>query len=630
MCGISGIFNTGGKTVSREILEEMNSRLHHRGPDAEGIWCNANIGLTHKRLSIIDLKDGTQPMTNEDGTVHISFNGEIYNHNKLRTKLEQKGHKFKTQCDTEVIIHLYEECGSECVSFLDGMFAFAIYDSKKEYLILARDRLGQKPLVLFFLESASGSTLAFSSELNSLKAHPDMPRKINPQALHDYLTLQYVPSPDTIYKNVHKLPPAHILELSKDNPVPRISQYWRCEYGEKYAISYSEASEKLDTLLSDSVQQRMMSDVPLGSFLSGGIDSTVITGLMKKSSLLPVKTFTIGFLEEKYDERDYARSTAEYLETDHHAKCVDPCDFEVLEKLVRHYGEPYSDASMIPTYFLSKFTREHVTVALSGDGADELFAGYYRYLVMKYVRIADLLPHNMRKFLASSILKILPAYSEERNNIAKFTRILTAVASTPERRYLNLINRFHEQMKRELYSDEFAQFAFQDTQRSFDDLYSKCSAANYAEKSMEIDLTTYLPGDILTKVDIASMANSLEVRSPFMHHEIVEFAAALEMKFKQKNTTRKRILKDTYSKLIPEVILNRPKMGFGVPVAHWLRNEWKERTTERLLDGKAVRSAYFKRNVLERMLKAHNQSEADYSYSIWALLIFELWLESTE
>jgi len=626
MCGITGIFNIKGGDVNRDHLDMMNTRLQHRGPDGEGIWIDKNIALGHRRLSIIDLQGGAQPMTNEDKTVHITFNGEIYNYKPLKEQLQAKGHVFKTECDTEVIVHLYEECGKECVTHLSGMFAFAIYDSNKRYLLMARDRLGQKPLIFFYKNRDETTTLAFSSELHSLKAHPAMPTEISPQALHDYLTLQYIPAPETIYKGVNKLPPSFILECSEENPVPRVSQYWKCSYSDKLSTNYSKASETLHELLQNSVKERMMSDVQLGAFLSGGIDSTVITGLMKPCSLMPINTFSIGFNDEKYDERNFAKIAANAFETNHKDKIVNPADFGVLEKLVQHYGEPYSDASMIPTYFLSKFAKESVTVALSGDGADELFAGYYRYLVMKYVRIADVIPVKMRQAVASSILKILPSSSEERNDIARLTRILTSVGSSTENRYLNLISRFPEYMKKSIYSQEFANFAFRDTQRLFDELYAHSTATKQAEKAMEIDLTTYLPGDILTKVDIASMANSLEVRSPFMDHKIVEFAASLKMKFKQNGNTRKRILQDTYRKLIPKELQNRTKMGFGVPIAQWLRTDWKDITRERLLDGIAINSGYFNRKSIEYMINEHCSSNSDYSYNLWSMLIFELWL----
>jgi asparagine synthase (glutamine-hydrolysing) len=626
MCGITGIFNITGEDVTPGHLEEMNLRLAHRGPDGEGFWFDKNIALAHRRLSIIDLEGGAQPMTNEDGTVHITFNGEIYNYKRLREQLKGKGHIFKTECDTEVIVHLYEEFGKDCVTYLEGMFAFAIYDSTKRYLLLARDRIGQKPLLFFYKKLQKSTILAFSSELHSLKAHPDMPREISPQALHDYLTLQYIPAPDTIYAGVNKLPPAFILECSEEHPLPRVSQYWKCSYGEKENISYTQASDKLHKLLHSSVKQRMMSDVQLGAFLSGGVDSTIITGLMQPCSLLPVNTFSIGFNDEKYDERNFARTAADAFKTNHHEKIVNPADFDILEKLVRHYGEPYSDASMIPTYFLSQFAKKSVTVALSGDGADEIFAGYYRYLVMKYTRIADLIPYSMRKALASAIIKLIPSTAEERNNSAKAVRILNAAASQTEKRYLSLISRFPEKMKRSIYSSDFANFAFKDTQRHFDELYAHSTAAKQAEKSMEIDLTTYLPGDILTKVDIASMANSLEVRSPFMDHKIVEFAASLKMKFKQNGSIRKHILRDTYSRLIPKELKGRQKMGFGVPIAQWLRTEWKDITKERLLDGNAVKTGFFDKKTLEMMIKAHCNSHSDYSYNLWSVLVFELWL----
>lgn len=626
MCGISGIFNINGQPVSTGILAKMNDSQLHRGPDAEGIWTGQNAGLAHRRLSIIDLSEGAQPMCNEDGTVYVTYNGEIYNHREIRKELEKKGHIFKTACDTEIIVHLYEECGKECVTYLNGMFAFAVYDTKKRSLFLARDRMGQKPLVYFKKKTATGAIIfAFSSELQSLKAHPEMPHEMNAQALHNYFSLQYIPFPQTIYKGVKKLPPAHILEISEHDPEVRISQYWQCLYDKKCHLSFDDAAAKLRSLTEDAVHKRLMSDVPLGAFLSGGIDSTITVALMRKFSLLPIKTFTIGFEEGQYDERKFAVIAAGALDTEHHEKIVNPADFEVLEKLVKHYGEPYSDASMLPTFLLSQFTREHVTVALSGDGADELFAGYYRYLVMKYARFADLVPSTMRKVIMAILLQAMPPKTEERSFSGRLRRICEVISSPSNRRYLDMISRFPESAKKSIYSEDFAALGLEDTQNYFDALDHSLTAKNKVERVMETDLYSYLPGDILTKVDIASMANSLEVRSPFMDHRIAEFAASLPLDYKQKGSNRKYILTEAFHDIIPKQLQERQKMGFGVPIARWFREEWKDIARERILDGKAVKSGFFKRENVEKMLVQHCRMKADNSYPLWALLIFEIW-----
>lgn len=629
MCGIAGIYNLNGAPVDETVLRGMRDSLIHRGPDGEGVWLGDGIGLAHRRLSIIDLEGGAQPMGNEDGSIQVTFNGEIYNHVELRERLQDKGHVFKTTCDTEVIAHLYEEMGAKCVSRLDGMFAFAVYDKNTRGLLVARDRMGQKPLVCFMSGTGQSAVFAFASELQALTAHPLMPKELDPQALHDYLSLQYIPAPNTIYEGVRKLPSGHILEISREHPTPKVTRYWRCDYGSKSEDSYEKACGQLRDLLEGAVQKRLMSDVPLGAFLSGGIDSTIIVGLMRKFSLLPVKTFTIGFLEERYDERVYAKAAAEFLGTDHSAKVVNPADFKVLEKLVAHYGEPYCDASMIPTYFLSEFAREHVTVALSGDGADELFCGYNRYVVMKFARFADFLPISTRRGLAKLLDRFTPSFAEERSRAGRFSRLLDALSATPESRLFDLTNRFPEHLKRDIYSEDFARFAVRDTQRLFDQLHSACSASEHAEKSMEMDLTSYLPGDILTKVDIASMATSLEVRSPFMDHKVAEFAASLRLRYKLRGTTRKRILSDTFKDLIPSALRERGKMGFGVPIADWLRGDWREISRERLLDGKAMATGYFRRDAVERMFDEHAAGTADHSYRLWALLVLDIWMTST-
>ena len=623
MCGIAGIINLNGKPVSDKILSEMNSSQHHRGPDEGDIKIFSNVGLAHKRLSIIDLSDGNQPMTNEDQSLWLTFNGEIYNYIELREKLLKQGHTFKTSSDSETIVHLYEEYGKECVNHLEGMFAFAIYDKRKETVFIARDRLGQKPLHYY----KDNNVFVFSSELQSLVKHPTLDKTINNQAVHDYLTLQYVPQPYTIYKNIFKLAPGSFLEFKIPQKKLKISKYWQCNYKNKISISYNDAQHELRSLLEKAVSKRLMSDVPLGAFLSGGVDSSIIAGLMSKLTKEPIKTFTIGFNENKYDERKYAKIMADRIGSSHHEKIVDPSDFSIVKKLVKHYGEPFSDASMLPTYLLSKFTREKVTVALSGDGADELFAGYYRYMVHKYAGFGDLIPQSLRRGFYNAVNTLLPAKTEERTLVGKARRLSRIIASDKDKRYLDIISRCNESLKGSLYGEKMKNFTPTPTQQYLESIYCSTTASNATETIMETDLHSYLPGDILTKVDIASMANSLEVRSPFMDHDVVSFAASLPLKYKQGFNSRKKILIDACSDIIPKEILTRPKMGFGVPIAHWLRNEWKDIATETLLNGKSIKNGFFDKKSVEKILSKHQKMQADYSYVIWALMIFELWYE---
>jgi asparagine synthase (glutamine-hydrolysing) len=623
MCGIAGIVHLDGSPVSPIILDRMNSAIIHRGPDGEGIWNNGAAGLAHRRLSIIDLAGGKQPLTNEDGTVWITYNGEIYNHCELRRNLENKGHVFKTKCDTEVIVHLYEEYGRDCVLFLNGMFAFGIYDTRRKTLLIARDRMGQKPLVYFH----DSKKFVFASELQALRKHPDMPREINLQAVHDYFSLQYIPHPETIYNKVRKLPPAHILEVNLEFGRTRLTRYWNCKFDQKAKMTYDEAKNLLREKLDDAVKIRLMSDVPIGAFLSGGIDSTIIVGLMAKHSSMSVKTFTIGFKEGKYDERGYAKIAAAKFATEHREKIVEPADFSLVEKLVGYYGEPYCDASMLPTYLLSQFTRENVAVALSGDGADEIFAGYYRYLVMKYSQFADYIPLTVRKSVFGILSGILPAKTEERAFLGHIHRILSAASSSHDERYVDIISRFNEKLKMEIYGERFSDFKAQETQEYINAIYMGASARDPIEKLMETDIQSYLPGDILTKVDIASMACSLEVRSPFMDYRIAELAASMPLNFKQDGTERKHILRETFADLIPPELLKRRKLGFGVPLASWFRKEWAGILRVRLLEGRSVSEKYLKKAVVERLITEHQKSKADHSYPLWALLVFELWLE---
>jgi asparagine synthase (glutamine-hydrolysing) len=629
MCGIAGIISFNA-TPDHDVLNRMNNAITHRGPDDAGIKLFNNVALAHRRLSIIDLGNGHQPLSNEDDTVWIVFNGEIYNHLELRKKLKARHHRFKTNCDTEVIIHLYEEYGRDCISQLDGMFALAIYDTKSAQLLLSRDRLGQKPLFYF----VTNETIGFASELSALKQHPAMPRLLNNQALHDYFSLQYIPAPHTIYHDVFKLPPAHNLTINVANGSRKLEQYWQLDFTKKTALNFADAEARLKELLNGAVKKRLMSDVPYGAFLSGGLDSTIITGLMGQICDHPVKTFTIGFKERLYDERSYAMQASHAISKlskhplDYHVKTVNPDNFELLKKLVQHYGEPYSDASMLPTFMLSEFTRQQVTVVLSGDGADEMFAGYERYLVMKYANWLDRIPAGMRKSACKLLSSMLPTKIEERSRSGRIQRLLSVIADNPDERYFNIINRFPEQLKQDIYGDWFKDSNFYATGQIISSIQDCATATHQIEQLLETDIHSYLPGDILTKVDIASMACSLEVRSPFMDHELVEFAAALPFNYKQRGQSRKHILKTAFSTMIPDELRHRSKKGFGVPIAAWFRDQWQDRLRSHLLEGQAVKSGFFNRQSTEALINSHCAAQADYSYPLWSMLIFELFIET--
>lgn len=630
MCGIAGVVNFDQQPVARDLLDRMNAAQLHRGPDDGGILLDANVGLAHRRLSIIDLSAaGHQPMDNEDGSITIIFNGEIYNSPALRRDLEQSGHIFKTHTDTEVILHLYEELGEKVGTMLNGMFAFAIYDRRRRRLLLVRDRLGKKPL-LYFIDH---ERMAFASEMAALQEHPQLPRQLNLQALSDYFSLLYIPSPQTIYNGVHKLPPGCYLDIDCYSGNFRLEPYWQIDYRRKTELKFADAQLRLRELLTDAVKIRLLADVPLGAFLSGGIDSTVIAGLMSAVSGAPVQTFTVGFAETRYDEREFARAAVTHLNARggqplvHHEKMVDPDDFDTLVMLARHYGEPFADASMLPTCLLSRFTREQVTVALSGDGADELFAGYNRYLLMRLLRNADLTPAWLRHVTARSLARLLPPKLDERSRVGKLHRLLDIVAARNNHRYLQIIDRFGEDLKHRLCGDAFPASGLAPTQDYFDNLLETATAADPVEKIMETDLHSYLVGDILCKVDIAAMANSLEVRNPFLDYRVVEFAASLPLSYKQSGRRRKHILVETFQELLPPPLSRRGKLGFGVPLAAWFRGGWHERLQERLLDGEAVKLQLLRRAETEKIIAQHYAGKQDYSYPLFTLLMLELFLE---
>lgn len=631
MCGIAGEIILDGSRPEKSFVPSMLAAMTHRGPDDEGVFSSDNVTLGQRRLSIVGLANGHQPIPNEDKSIWAVCNGEIYNYPYLKKDLEAKGHRFSTATDSEVIVHLYETYGDGMTSHLEGMFAFAVYDMKKSSMLLARDRAGKKPLYYF----QTGSVFAFASELRALSCHKAMPRDISLQALSDYFSFQYVPQPGTIFKNVFKVPPAHRLKLGTKNGQTGIKHYWKLSYEPKRDLAYDDASKTLRELVNESVKARLMSDVPYGVFLSGGVDSTIIAGVMAEICEKQVKAFSIGFDNPLYDEREFAAAAVKHINAvcgkdkiEHIVKVVQPDDFEAAKTIARNFGEPYCDASMLPTYLLSRFTREHVKVALSGDGADELFAGYNRYLLFKSLEYTELIPPALRKFLFGSISKILPPKTEERTLLGSIQRILKAASCDNSERYFDIICRFGEDAKSSVFGEAFDGFKPLAAKEFTDNLIKSATAHHQTEKIMEAEFYSYLPCDILPKVDISSMAASLEVRCPFLDRKIIEFTASLPFTYKQNYFKRKRILVETFHELIPEMILNRPKKGFGTPLAAWFRGPWKEILKTHLLEGKAVSSGYLRKEAVTSMIAEHCESKADHSYPLWAMTAFELFLEN--
>ena len=631
MCGIAGEIIVDGTKAKKSVVPAMLDAMRHRGPDDEGTFSAGSVTIGQRRLSIVGLANGHQPIPNEDKTIWVVCNGEIYNYPHLKKDLEAKGHIFSTATDSETIVHLYEEYGSEMTSHLEGMFAFAVYDIKNSSLLLARDRVGKKPLYYF----QHGNTFAFASELRALSKHGSMPREISLQALSDYFSFQYVPQPRTIFKDVFKLPPAHKLELNIKSGRSAIKRYWQVAYEPKCEIFYTDASKTLRNLVTESVRARLMSDVPYGVFLSGGVDSTIIAGIMAEICGNPVKAFSIGFGNPLYDERKFAEAAVKHINAvcgkgkiEHIVRVVEPNDFEAVKTIARNFGEPYCDASMLPTYLLSRFTREHVKVALSGDGADELFAGYNRYLLFKSLEYIELIPMPLRKLIFGSISKILPPKTEERTRLGTVQRILKAASCDSDERYFDIICRFGEDAKSSIFGEAFAGFRPEAARNFTDNLIRSATAHHQTEKIMEAEFHSYLPCDILPKVDISSMAASLEVRCPFLDRKIVEFAASLPFTFKQNYFKRKRILVESFHEFIPAMIMNRPKKGFGTPLSAWFRGPWKGILKTHLLEGKAVSSGYLRKDAVESMIEEHSANKADHSYPLWAMAVFELFLEN--
>ncbi|MFL6275141.1 MAG: asparagine synthase (glutamine-hydrolyzing) [Blastocatellia bacterium] len=632
MCGIVGAVSAKPQSVAPETVRRMCAAITHRGPDDEGYYFNeaeengshsrfqgsASVGLGMRRLAIIDLVSGQQPIHNEDESIQVVLNGEIYNYRELRTELEARGHRFYTQTDTEAIVHAYEEYGSDVPKHLRGMFAFALWDARHERLLLARDRVGKKPL----LYATIGSELVFASEFQALLCHPRVSREINPEAISDYLSFLCVPAPQTAFRAIRKLEPGHTLVWQRGEV--KIERYWSLDFKTKIDITEAEAGERAIALLRDAVRVRLMADVPLGAFLSGGIDSSAVVALMSELSSTRVKTFSIGFDEKDFSEIDHARRVAKRFDTEHHEFIVRPDAIEVLPALVRHYGEPYADSSAIPTYYLSKMTRQHVTVALNGDGGDECFAGYERYAAMRIAYGYQRLPRFVRNHIVEPALRAIPAAGARRSQLGKARRFAAVMGRPAADRYLRWTSVINDELKLELCTRDFLAQS-RGALRHVAPWFAGNGEIDVVDRALMADTANYLPNDLLVKVDIASMAASLEARSPFLDHHLMEFAASLPARYKLRGLTTKHLLKRALRGRLPAENLTRRKMGFGVPLAHWFRGELKGFLGETLLSEHALNRGYFNPVAVRQLIAQHTAGKQDYAHQLWSLLMLELW-----
>jgi asparagine synthase (glutamine-hydrolysing) len=621
MCGIVGIVRNDATPVDEVLLARMTNAIRHRGPDDDGFYFKGSVGLGMRRLSIIDLKGGQQPIHNQDRTAWIVFNGEIYNYLELREKLEKLGHTFYTNSDTEAIVHAYDRYGADCPKHLRGMFAFAIWDERTQELFLARDRVGKKPL----LYAQLNDQFLFGSEFGALLLHPDVSRDIEPKALDYYLSFMCVPAPLTAYRAIRKLEPGHTLRWRKGEI--RIERYWQPDFS-KIDVGEEEAGERAIEILRDAVRVRLMSEVPLGAFLSGGIDSSAVVALMSEVSSDPVKTFSIGFEEQDFSELHHARRVAEHVGADHHEFIVRPDALEVLPLLVEHYGEPFADSSAIPTYYVARETRNHVTVALNGDGGDESFAGYERYAAMRLAEAYYRLPAIMRGSVVEPAVGLIPTSESRRSRVRDAKRFLQAASLPKVDRYLRWVSVFDRDAKADLYSESFKnETANAHAADLLNPWFAKANGAGIVDAALLADIMTYLPNDLLVKVDIATMAVSLEARSPFLDHHVIEFAASLPEWLKLRGLTTKYLLKRVLKKLLPAENLQRRKMGFGVPIGHWFRGKLQPFLRETLLSEKALNRGLFRPQAVSHLVELHTLSERDYSHQLWTLLMLELWFE---
>lgn len=616
------------RSIERGQLVRMNESQHHRGPDETGTHIAPGVGLGHKRLSIIDLATGQQPLFNEDHSVVIVFNGEIYNYQELIPELQALGYHFRTRSDTEVIVHAWEAWGEACVDRLRGMFAFAIWDDRKQTLFLARDRLGVKPL---FYAMLPDGMFVFGSELKALLAHGNLSRQIDPRSVEDYFALGYVPEPRTIYTSALKLAPGHTLTLRRGQPAPPPRRYWDVRFTGDNPITPEDAQAELLERLRESVRLRMISEVPLGAFLSGGVDSSAVVAMMAGQSNGPVNTCSISFDDPKFDETAFAQLVADRYQTRHFVDRVETDDFDLIDTLAALYDEPYADSSAIPTYRVCQLARRHVTVALSGDGGDESFGGYRRYrLHLNEERMRAALPLGLRRPLFGTLGRLYPK-ADRAPRFLRAKSTFQALARDSVAAYFHSVSIFREDMRAMLFSPELRrQLGGYQAVEVFHDHASRAGTDDPLSLIQYLDMQTYLIGDINTKVDRASMAHALEVREPLMDHKLVEWVASLSSGVKIKSGEGKWLLKKSMEPHLPNDVLYRPKMGFAVPLARWFRGPLKQRVRTALLEGQLGQTGFFNRKYLEHLVDAHAAGQRDYSAPLWTLLMFEAFLRVGE
>jgi asparagine synthase (glutamine-hydrolysing) len=618
MCGIAGFVEAPaarafGDEERRDLMHRMCEAIRHRGPDDEGVLVEPGAALGMRRLSIIDLSTGHQPIHNEEATVSVVFNGEIYNFRELRSELESAGHRFATATDTEVIVHAYEQWGARAITRLRGMFAFAIWDRRSRTLLAARDRIGIKPLHY----ALTGQRLYFGSEIKSLLCAPDVTRELDPAALDHYLSFLYTPRDGSIFTQIRKLPPGHVLTFSDGRL--RVERYWQLPADEPFAGSDEDAVAGLRDVLTGAVRSHLVSDVPVGAFLSGGIDSSVVVALMAEASATRVKTFSIGFDEPAYDELAYARRVADHFGTDHHEFVVKPDAVRILDRLVSHFDEPFADSSAIPTWYVSELAGRHVTVVLSGDGGDELFGGYDRYLAHPRVAQFDrYCPRPVQK-VAARMAAGLPHGTRGRN-------LLRHIGRGPRGRYLDAIRFFGVDEKPALFSPELrALLRGPDAETRLAAHFERFAALPWPSQLMRFDAETYLPEDVLTKVDRMSMAHSIESRVPLLDNAVIQFASSLPPTLKIRNGRRKHVLKEVAARLLPEAILTRPKQGFGVPLGLWFRGDERELFADTLLSARSLQRGYFQPAFVRQLVDEHVRGRRDHTLRLWQLVVFERW-----
>lgn len=627
MCGITGIFDTRGqRSIDTAALQRMNESQQHRGPDEGSVHLEPGLGLGHRRLSIIDVATGQQPLFNEDGSVVVVFNGEIYNYQSLIPELQALGHVFHTKSDTEVIVHAWESWGEDCVKRFRGMFAFALWDRNQQTFFMARDRLGVKPMFYALLDDGQ---LLFGSELKSVLAHGGLRRDLDPLAVEEYFALGYVAEPRTIFRQAKKLPPGHSLCVRRGEPLGQTREFWDLRFSLENNISLADACVELDHRLQESVKLRMISEVPLGAFLSGGVDSSAVVATMAGLSDTPVNTCSIAFDDPAFNESAFAQMVADRYHTAHSVETVKSDDFDLIDTLARLYDEPYADSSAIPTYRVCQLARKHVTVALSGDGGDETFGGYRRYRMhLMEERMRSAMPQALRRPIFGMLGRLYPK-ADWAPRVFRAKTTFEGIARTSVEGYFHTMSLMRDPMRAELFSDRFkAELGGYSALEVFDRHAARVDSEDPLALIQYLDMKTYLVGDINTKVDRASMAHSLEVREPLMDHELVEWMATLPSSLKIRGQEGKFLLKKALEPKLPDDVLYRPKMGFAVPLARWFRGPLRDRMREAILGPRLAETGWFNRAYLEHLIEAHLSGARDYSAPLWSLLMFEAFLRN--